>query len=92
MVEVAILESKRQQWDWSVPSMNQSNETCFEFTNDQLKVVYALKTCIASLAIIACGLVVFLILCFKGHRGHIFKYNFIFLYWCTSHISLIAYT
>ena len=73
MVEVAILESKRQQWDWSVPSMNQSNETCFEFTNDQLKVVYALKTCIASLAIIACGLVVFLILCFKGYREFVYR-------------------
>ena len=70
MAEVAMHESKRQQWDWSVPSMNQ---TCFEFTKDQLKVVYALKFCIASLAIIARGLVVFLILCFKGYREFVYR-------------------
>ena len=53
--------------------MNKSNETCFEFTKDQLKVVYALKSCIASLAIIACGLVVFLVLCFKGYREFVYR-------------------
>ena len=70
MAEVAMFEG---QWDWSGHSMNKSNETCFEFTKDQLKVVYALKSCIASLAIIACGLVVFLVLCFKGYREFVYR-------------------
>ena len=53
--------------------MNQSNETCFEFTKDQLKVVYALKSCIASLAMIACVIVVFLILHYKGFREFVYR-------------------
>ena len=49
------------------------NETCFEFTKDQLKVIHALKSSIASLAIIACGLVVFLILHYKGYREFVYR-------------------
>ena len=70
MAEVAMFEG---QWDWSVHSMSQSNETCFEFTKDQLKVVRVLKSSVASLAIIACGLVVFLILHYKGYREFVYR-------------------
>ena len=49
------------------------NETCFEFTKDQLKVIRILKSSIASLAIIACGLVVFLILHYKSFREFVYR-------------------
>ena len=63
------------QWDWSVDPLNRTNtsNSCFEFAKDQLKVLHVSKTCIASLAIVACGLVVFLILCFKGHREFVYR-------------------
>ena len=70
MAEVAMFEG---HWDWSVHSISRSNETCFEFTKDQLKVIRILKSCIASLAIIACGLVVFLILHYKGYREFVYR-------------------
>ena len=63
------------RWDWSVDPLNRTNtsNSCFEFAKDQLKVLHVSKTSIASLAIIACGLVVFLILCFKGCREFVYR-------------------
>ena len=74
MAEVAVFEG---QWDWSLHSMNHAIKAMKPVLNSP-KIswklsVYWNPACIASLAIIACGLVAFLILHYKDYREFVYR-------------------
>lgn len=53
--------------------MNQSNTTCFRFSKKEVTGAFAAKATVGSLSFTACGLVILLILLFRGYRRFVYR-------------------